>query len=289
VADSIRSCSGYFFTGGSQSRVMDVFRPGDGTTPAYDALMDRWREGAVVAGTSAGAAMMSTVSIAGGSSQSALESGIGATEDDDGLWIRQGMEFVPWALVDQHFLARGRWARLVVATLAHPDPGVGVGIDENTALVVDGGVGEVAGASGVIWLDTRGSRGAADQGGRFTLLGRGDRVHILDGRVERTGTPLQAGASVGMATPGANPADSDAATSGAQLLERWALLHALSRMTAESAPLEVEMGGWALTLSPAPGFERLGDGGPGVEGAPGGLSVGPLELVARRSADSENP
>jgi hypothetical protein len=272
---------------------MDVFRPGDGSTPAYEALMDRWREGAVVAGTSAGAAMMSTVSIVGGSSESALIRGVRAEEEGEGLWIRRGMEFVPWALLDQHFLARGRWARLVVATLAHPDPGVGVGIDENTALVVEDGVGQVVGASSVVWLDTRGTEGG-DAAGTLTLLGRGDRVHILEGRIERTGSALPATSSVGMA-PAAGGQLSPAAEgtgasgTGAELLERWALLHALARMTAEAEPLRVELGAWALTLSPGPGFRRLGDGGPGVEGAPGGLSVGPLLLEAESSGGLENP
>ena len=60
VASDLATCSGFFYTGGVQSRVVDVFLPVGDTTQAYRALRQRWQEGAVVSGTSAGAAMMST-------------------------------------------------------------------------------------------------------------------------------------------------------------------------------------------------------------------------------------
>ena len=65
------TCSGFYFTGGSQSRIIDVFLHLV-TQPSYATLMKRWREGAVVAGSSAGAAMMSQTMISGGSSREAI-------------------------------------------------------------------------------------------------------------------------------------------------------------------------------------------------------------------------
>ena len=50
VVAEVRTCSGFFFTGGSQSRIVDVFLPGGDTTEAYRALWQRWQEGAVVSG-----------------------------------------------------------------------------------------------------------------------------------------------------------------------------------------------------------------------------------------------
>jgi len=105
VVDSISSCSGYWFVGGSQSRITQTFRPASGDTPAYEALMRRWNEGAVVSGSSAGAAMMSSRSIGGGSPAEALEVGVARdldgdfSADGDGVWVLPGMDFVPRCFV----------------------------------------------------------------------------------------------------------------------------------------------------------------------------------------------
>ena len=174
VAAEIATCSGFYFTGGAQSRVVDFFLPQGDTTAAFRALWDRWREGAVLAGSSAGAAMMSGVMIASGGSLEAVQHGLAAEEDGDGLSIRSGMGFFTEAILDQHFLARGRIGRLVVATLATELP-VGLGIDENTALVVDGDSARVAGASGVVVVDAR----SAERTGEAEGSGEADKVLAL--------------------------------------------------------------------------------------------------------------
>src|SRR5690242_4037225 len=79
VVAEIKGCSGFFFVGGVQSRVITAFRPDGKSTPAYDALMERWREGAVVSGSSAGAAIMSDPMIAGGTSAAAIVRGLRRT------------------------------------------------------------------------------------------------------------------------------------------------------------------------------------------------------------------
>src|SRR4051812_32089450 len=125
VVAQISACSGFFFVGGVQSRVIMAFRPDGKPTPAYDALMARWREGAVVSGSSAGAAIMSDPMIAGGTSAGAITRGLRRTtvaasdsnEATSGVTITTGLGFFPAALADQHFLARGRFGRLLVALL----------------------------------------------------------------------------------------------------------------------------------------------------------------------------
>lgn len=281
VVARIRACAGFFFTGGSQSRIIDVFRPGEGDTAAYDALMDRWLAGAVVAGTSAGAAMMSTPSIGGGSSEGALAHGVRSTDDGDGVWVRPGMDLVGWGIVDQHFLARGRWGRLLVAVGDSDATDRGVGIDENTALVMDGPSGRVVGASGVIWV-----REASEPGiFQMALLGRGDRI------TPTTGVFEPALGKQALVEP-VDPENTGAPTGGGPF-DRWALLHALEALGRSPDPsLTLSHATGTVRLEKAPGFVALRDDGTGVEGAAPGLTVGPVRVVlepagASRPADGE--
>ena len=270
VADSLRACSGFFFTGGDQSRIVDVFLAGGDTTAAYRAVMDRYRDGAVVAGTSAGAAMMGRRVIAGGSSAGALASGAVASEDGDGVWVREGMGFVDGVLLDQHFLARGRIGRLLVAVLAEPGADVGIGVDENTALVVEDGRGRVVGASGAVIVDaraaTRDDAGHGGRGFRVTLAGDGDVVDL-------TTLELQPGPGkrpLPAAGPVAVPEDPFA---------RWAFLHLVAGAAAgPDDVVEVPADGGVLRLRRGEGFRALARPEVGVEGEPGGLSAGPFEV-----------
>lgn len=290
LADALGRCAGFFFTGGSQSRILDVFRPAGEDTPAFQALWERWRDGAVVAGTSAGAAMMSRRSIVGGSSSGALAHGLRDREEGEGVWVREGLGFTDRFVVDQHFLARGRWGRLAVALLADPHARAGAGIDENTALVVQRGTARVIGASGVVWMRETGEPGTL----RLDLLGRGDRVDLATGMTTRARGRLTlegespvgtAGPDDGTATgPGGGPAREPAVAP----FDRWALLHlleALGRSPDRSIRLDAGpgAGGTLLVLEKLPGFTATRRGGAdgdagGVRGAPPGLSVGPLLL-----------
>jgi len=163
IVAQISACSGFFFIGGVQSRVIMAFRPDGKPTPAYDALMARWREGAVVSGSSAGAAIMSDPMIAGGTSAAATVRGLRRTtvaasdsnEAASGVTITTGLGFFPSALADQHFLARGRFGRLLVALLDLDQFDLAFGIDENTALVVDGCTVWNPGLSDVVVMDER--------------------------------------------------------------------------------------------------------------------------------------
>ncbi len=273
VAQELRECSGFFFTGGAQSRVVDLFLPNGIPTPAYEAVMERFRAGAVLSGSSAGAAMMSDPMIAGGDSEGAFRSGVRDPGENAGVLLTQGMSFLPGTPVDQHFLARGRIGRLMVAILEQEDISVGWGVDEDAALVLDGREGRVVGASGVILLDGRSAVGdptspAAGRGLRIHLLGPGDRVDLES--MEVAPDPSKRALAV----------DGDEGTlPEGELFDRWYFLHLL-HYVGRNQPNEVavEVEGHRVKLRPGQGFRALAHSEPGPLGTPYGLSIGPLEV-----------
>lgn len=280
VAEQVRSCSGFFFTGGVQSRIVQVLRPEEGDSPAYLALMERHEAGAVVSGSSAGAAIMTDPMTGGGSSAGALRDGIRWGEEGEGVILEKGLGLLEGTFVDQHFLARGRWGRLLVAVLGTDGVDAGMGIDENTALVVQGDAAWVAGASGVVYLDTRGA--VRDEGGNggsnilLYLLGPGDGVDLKTGSVRVPATKLP----LAEASGAFEAKDVD-------LFDRWALLHFLAEAaTSTDSLFSFRQDGHLVEFRKAPRFEARAWDGPGVEGAPRGLSVGPMMLSVVREGSS---
>lgn len=282
VAARIRACSGFYFTGGSQRRVVEVFLPDGDTTVAYRALRKRWEEGAVLAGSSAGAAMMSRVMIAGGGSETAIRHGVALRDEDEGVRIMGGMGFFPPALLDQHFLARGRIGRSLVAALAVDSVPVSLGIDENTALVVEGDSARVLGVSGVVVVDARAARrdGAhRGTGVRVWLAGAGDVIDLAGFSVRRGDgkVPVPSVGGDGSAG-GQDPAVEDP-------LARWAFLQVMAGLAAgPSTHATFTLDGVTLSVWEGDGFSawmRAPDGG--IQGAPAGFGAGPflVDLVER--------
>ncbi|MCB9897299.1 MAG: cyanophycinase [Planctomycetes bacterium] len=145
---ALAGASGIFLTGGNQSRLTRVLRD----TPCGDALLEANRRGVIVAGTSAGAAVMSDPMIASGSAGLRPRRGM--------VTLEPGLGLAAHWVVDQHFGQRRRLGRLVEAVLALGRPGLGV--DEDTAAVLhaDGSV-EVVG-SGAVTLVRAGAGRAAN-------------------------------------------------------------------------------------------------------------------------------
>ncbi len=275
VVQALEGCSGFFFTGGSQSRIVEVFLPGGEPSPAYQAVWERFQEGAVVSGSSAGAGMMSDPMIAGGSSLASLATGVRTQSDGDGVWLTRGMGYFPHGPVDQHFLARGRWARLMVALLHGQVGRLGFGIDENTALVVDGDTARVVGASGVVVMDVEGAEveegGFGGRGVRVHLLGAGDGVELRTGRIlwDPSKPPLPAG-------------ETPLEMTEADLFERWVLLEALHAFGVSSdTQAAFAEGEYAVELEKGQGFRAVGWEEAGVRDLPRGLSLGPFSLGVR--------
>jgi cyanophycinase len=281
VVSQIRACSGFFFIGGVQSRVIAAFRPEGKSTPAYEALMSRWREGAVVSGSSAGAAVMSDPMIAGGTSAGAVRSGVrltrlAAADSDDtagGVAIATGLGFFPAALADQHFLARGRFGRLLVAMVELDPFDLAFGIDENTALVVDGGTVWPAGASGVVAMDERGARrtGTSASGVRVHLLSAGDRFDLTTREVSLASGKQSLSA---VATAADAPKD---------IFARWELLRFLEAFgRSPSSGIVAQVEGGQIAITKGPGFKAVSNAGTGVQGSAAGLSMVNLVFDLKR-------
>ncbi len=156
VVRLIESATGIWFGGGDQARLTAVLRG----TAALRAIHARYRAGAVVGGTSAGAAIMSDSMITGDKIRPG-EDTIGYYGDEfpriarKTIVIAPGFGFLPSTIVDQHFVRRERHNRLISAVLERPTM-LGVGIDESTALRVDAdGRWTVEGASTAIIYDAR--------------------------------------------------------------------------------------------------------------------------------------
>lgn len=144
--DRASAATGYFFTGGDQLRITSTL----GGTPLDDVLHDRHREGAVIAGTSAGASAMSETMIVAGDSDDAPKK---CTTK-----MAPGMGFLEGTVVDQHFAQRGRLGRLLAALAQNPKV-LGLGVDEDTAVVVyPCGTLRVLGSQTVTVLDGRSIR-----------------------------------------------------------------------------------------------------------------------------------
>jgi cyanophycinase len=193
----VGSAGGIWLTGGDQLRTTRLLAPGGRETPMLAAIRTRLAQGAVVGGSSAGAAIMSRAMLTEGDPLAALlepvkrQSAIETGAPDNrvaggGLVMGDGLGFLPRGLVDQHFDARRRLGRLARALFELPPADrFGFGIDEDTALIVDlsAGSASVAGAATVTMLDARAARrlpgdrfGA--EGLRLGIAGKGDGIDL---------------------------------------------------------------------------------------------------------------
>lgn len=143
--DSLQKAKLIFISGGDQTRFMNVVA----NTPVYNSIHKAFQNGSIIAGTSAGAAVMSEKMITGNQK---LEKEYSGTFDNirfDNLETTPGLGLVTTAIIDQHFLRRSRYNRLISAMVEFPHL-TGIGIDESTAIIVDGNTISVVGESEVI-------------------------------------------------------------------------------------------------------------------------------------------
>ena len=145
--DSLANAKLIFITGGDQSRFMKVVL----NTPVYTAIHKAYQNGATVAGTSAGAAVMSKQMITG---KELLDANYRETFNKlwaDNIEFEEGLGLLQSVIIDQHFLKRSRYNRLISALAAFPKFQC-IGIDEGTAIIVQGKKITVAGVSQVLSL-----------------------------------------------------------------------------------------------------------------------------------------
>ncbi|MCH2043187.1 MAG: cyanophycinase [Saprospiraceae bacterium] len=146
ILESVKNADIVMFSGGDQSRITEYIRG----TALHKLLFDRLANDAkfVLAGTSAGAMMMSQEMIAGGSATEAMIKG--------NVKMREGMGFVPEFIIDSHFVRRGRFGRMAEALAIFPHL-MGIGLAEDTGLIIRGGQEfQVIGAGMVLLFDASG-------------------------------------------------------------------------------------------------------------------------------------
>lgn len=177
--DSLAGAKLIYILGGDQSRFMKSVL----NTPVYTAIHKAYKNGSTIAGTSAGAAVMSKYMITG---KQLLDTVYKETFNK--LWngnieFAEGMGLLENTIIDQHFLKRNRYNRLISALAAHPDL-VCVGIDEGTAIIVHGDQATVAGESQVIRLANPKALDHTDKGllkfnqAEFGIFTAGDVIDI---------------------------------------------------------------------------------------------------------------
>lgn len=179
VLDEFKKARLIFLGGGDQVRFMERIAG----TPVKSIIQQAYRSGATVAGTSAGASVMCRMMITGTSKRDSLSS-----TALKGIWrgsvdYSEGLGLLDSVIIDQHFVVRSRYNRMISSLLDHPAYQC-IGINESTAIVVKGTGARVTGESQVLVLqDPVNPRVGADsnQGAsalRFSLLLSGDHFTI---------------------------------------------------------------------------------------------------------------
>lgn len=149
--DAVKDADAIFFTGGDQLKITSEL----GGTIILERIMEIHAHGGIIAGTSAGASVMGETMMVEGMSDASFRIG-SSLRMSPGLGLTKGM------LIDQHFAERGRVGRLIGA-IAHNPKFLGVGIDEDTGIVLEGnGAGrfDVIGSGAVYVLDAHESSGS---------------------------------------------------------------------------------------------------------------------------------
>lgn len=261
---AIDHATAMFFTGGDQQRITNRYRPNDQATPEWQAMRRLLERGGVIAGSSAGDAMMGDVMFLGGGSATALGAvpapvGTPRGEDDDeenpaqlGPRLGPGMRFLPEAIADSHFFERDRIGRLVAA-LESSGRRIGIGVGEDAAVELDLDSGELRGVSvsESLLLDISGlhRHGLARTGIVARVVAQGDRLRLA-AWPGRGGPPLAAATGTVRDMPSVEAGQN-------RQLAAWRLFRQASDPA--SPALRLRLNGYALVVSPA------GDGNVALE------------------------
>jgi cyanophycinase len=177
ILEKINTATGLYFTGGNQLHVTAL----TGGTPLHNLILEKFGKGLTIGGTSAGAMMMSSVTLLSGTSDTAPR-----LSDLD---VAPGMELLDRSIIDTHFSQRGRHGRLLSSVVHNPQI-IGIGIDERTAIVVEGDEFEVIGEGAVTVICAKNSMHTnlpylkSDEtiaifGVNFHVLSEGYKYHLV--------------------------------------------------------------------------------------------------------------
>jgi cyanophycinase len=164
AADLLSSATGVFFSGGDQSKLRTLVG-----SRINDIISERLASGLIAAGTSAGATAMGRTMILGGTGP---EVSAAAVRTGPGLGL------VPKALIDMHVSERGRLPRLLSAVALDPDH-LGIGLDENTGVLIEGDGFEVIGAGVATVVDAEDATVVHAAGDCDPITLFGVRLHLL--------------------------------------------------------------------------------------------------------------
>lgn len=143
--DSLEKAKLIFITGGDQDRFMKAVW----NTPVYNAIHKAYENGATIAGTSAGAAVMSKYMITGNELNDTIYHSTFRKMEQENIEIKPGLGLLVNAVIDQHFVVRSRYNRLLSALAKYPLLTC-IGIDEATAIIVYQNNVKVSGQSQVV-------------------------------------------------------------------------------------------------------------------------------------------
>lgn len=225
----VRAATGVYFVGGAQERYADVLNPGGVASPVLQAMRELQGRGGVIAGSSAGAAIMSRVMFRDAQNPLLVLKGVMR----EGKEIDRGLGFAGDQLfIDQHFLKRGRIGRMLAVMLAKGYK-IGLGVDENTAAVIHGSDIEIVGATGALLLDLRDVKvepGPVNlRNVRVSYLDNGDHYDLAKGQA-RVLPAKQAKGELKFRQPGFVPDLENPRRAYTDILGENAILRALSQL-----------------------------------------------------------
>ena len=167
--EPIKKASGLWFTGGRQWRIVDAY----GGTVTEEEIRKVLERGGVIGGSSAGATIQGSYLVRGDTKTNTIMMG-----DHE-----RGFNYLTASAIDQHLMVRNRQHDLVEVIKAHPHL-LGIGLDENTAIIVQGDEFEVVGNSFVaiydyeLWEKDEDGKSPLANDGKFFLLREGDRYNV---------------------------------------------------------------------------------------------------------------
>lgn len=144
--DSLKTAKLIYIGGGDQVRFMEII---NSNPEVKNLLKSAYQNGKMIAGTSAGAAVMSEVMITGNQLKYNDYENTFDNIEIKNVETKQGIGFIKTAVIDQHFVVRSRYNRLLSLIIENPTY-KGIGIDEGTAILVKNGSAEVVGRAQVI-------------------------------------------------------------------------------------------------------------------------------------------
>lgn len=256
---AIDAATALLFTGGDQKRITARYRPEDQPSPEWLAMRRLLARGGVIAGCSAGDAMMGELMLLGGGNALALGIVPQTTPDEEapvvGPQIGPGMRFLPWALTDSHFFERDRIGRLVAA-LEQSGTRLGLGVGEDGCVEVNLATGDVfgvgVGESLLVDCAHLERDGLVRTGLLARVIAQGDALSLRERLTSNPPRPpalSQTPRDVPVVEPGQN-----------RQLASWRIFRCASRPGAVAERLSFEV--WRLTAWPAGDGEVAFEVGP---------------------------